>query len=303
MGTIAKVTAGGATHLIASSAYGECTTAAATAAKTVNITGDGTATIPFTLLKGTTIHIKFSNANTAASPTLNVNSTGAKPITKYGTTSPTAGVGTGVNTWEAGALISFTYDGTSWVMNDRPSYHISPNTLEYSQVNSDGSVRVYNYAGDRQFDLLETVNSFTGKPTANQTPGFGDTFTISQISQSTNGQVSGTDRTVKIPNTLASSSANGLMSAGNKVAIDNLGVLRYETATIAANTKEVTVSGETRPEFVFAYQGGNEVIVDVTFTPSTGAGNTGALKFSVAENAASPIHISYLCWRAKTASA
>lgn len=272
MGTIAKVTAGGATHLIASSAYGECTTAAATAAKTVNITGDGTTTIPFTLLKGTTIHIKFSNANSAASPTLNVNSTGAKAITKYGTTAAGTTIAT---SWSAGAVVSFTYDGTSWVMND----HIDDTNTH------------------------PTYTSFTGKPTANQTPGFGSTFTISQISQATNGQVSGTDRTVKIPDTLASSSASGLMSAEDKVAIDNLGLLRYETATIAADSKEVTVGGETMPEFVFAEQSGSEVIVDVTFTPSAGAGNTGTVKFSVADNTASPIHISYLCWRARSASA
>lgn len=61
-----------------------------------------------------------------------------------------------------------------------------------------------------------TYTAFTGKPTANQTPGFGSTFTISQISQSTAGQVSGTDRTVKIPNTEATTSSAGLMSATDK---------------------------------------------------------------------------------------
>lgn len=67
-----------------------------------------------------------------------------------------------------------------------------------------------------------TYTSFTGKPTANQTPGFGSTFTISQISQSTTGQVSGTDRTVKIPDTVASSSANGLMSSTDKDKLDGI---------------------------------------------------------------------------------
>lgn len=67
-----------------------------------------------------------------------------------------------------------------------------------------------------------TYTSFTGKPTSNQTPGFGSTFTISQISQSTTGQVSGTDRTVKIPNTVASSSANGLMSSADKSKLDDI---------------------------------------------------------------------------------
>ena len=82
MGTISKVTAGGATHLIASSAYGICSTAAATAAKTVNFTDDQA----FTLIQGETIHIKFTNTNTVANPTLNIKGTGAKPIHRIGGT-------------------------------------------------------------------------------------------------------------------------------------------------------------------------------------------------------------------------
>lgn len=57
--------------------YVECTTAAATAAKTVTVTG-------FSLIKGALIRVKFTNGNTAASPTLNVNSTGAKSIMYWG---------------------------------------------------------------------------------------------------------------------------------------------------------------------------------------------------------------------------
>ena len=52
-----------------------------------------------------------------------------------------------------------------------------------------------------------TYTARTGKPTSNQTPGFGSTFTISQITSDSNGHVTGaTDRTVKIPDTLATSS-------------------------------------------------------------------------------------------------
>jgi len=61
----------------------------------------------FTLNPGTTIHVKFSNANSAASPTLDVNGTGAKHIVQYGTEA--------VGSWFAGAVLTLTYDGTSWV--------------------------------------------------------------------------------------------------------------------------------------------------------------------------------------------
>ena len=52
---------------------GLCQTAAGTAAKTVSITN-------YTLTDYSTICVMFQNVNTAANPTLNVNSTGAKPI-------------------------------------------------------------------------------------------------------------------------------------------------------------------------------------------------------------------------------
>lgn len=111
MGTIGKVTAGGSTHLLASTAYGTCATGAATAAKVATIQ-DSQA---FTLLTGVTVHIKFTYTNTVANPTLNVNSTGAKAIMRYGTTRPSTST---VTSWFAGSVISFTYDGTYWVMND-----------------------------------------------------------------------------------------------------------------------------------------------------------------------------------------
>ena len=53
--------------------YGSCSTAAATAAKTVALTG-------FKLVTGAHVYVKFTVTNTAANPTLNVNSTGAKAI-------------------------------------------------------------------------------------------------------------------------------------------------------------------------------------------------------------------------------
>ena len=100
--------------------YGECNTAAATAAKVVSVTNSS-----FLLYSGVTVRIKFDYANTASAPTLNVNSTGAKNIVKWGTTA----VGTSTSTsWTAGSIVSFTYDGTSWVMND----HIDDTNTTYA---------------------------------------------------------------------------------------------------------------------------------------------------------------------------
>lgn len=106
-GYIGKINPGnGTNYSLGSTAYGVCGTAAGTAAKTVEMTG-------FKLATGATIFVKFTNANTAASPTLNVQSTGAKPIVLYGTTA--AGTTAETSGWQAGAVLCLTYDGTSWV--------------------------------------------------------------------------------------------------------------------------------------------------------------------------------------------
>jgi len=72
----------------------------------------------FSLETGVTIHVKFTNANTASSPTLAVkysssSTTTAKPIVQYGTTA--AGTAEDTTGWKAGAVLTLTYDGTSWV--------------------------------------------------------------------------------------------------------------------------------------------------------------------------------------------
>ena len=78
--------------------YGTCSTAAATAAKTVALTG-------FTLVRGAIITVRFSATNSAANPTLNVNNTGAKAI-RYRNAAITAGY------LAANRTYTFVYDGT-----------------------------------------------------------------------------------------------------------------------------------------------------------------------------------------------
>lgn len=80
--------------------YGKCSTAAATAAKTVACTG-------FALITGSEITVKFTVTNTAANPTLNVNSTGAKPIYYRG-----AAISAGY--LAANRTYTFRYNGTQY---------------------------------------------------------------------------------------------------------------------------------------------------------------------------------------------
>lgn len=93
---------------IGATLYGTCDTAAATAAKVATLSNFDY------LMTGVSVHIKFTNSNTADNPTLKVGSTDAKSIKRYGTTAP----GTNSKTsWNAGSIVSFTYDGTYWIMD------------------------------------------------------------------------------------------------------------------------------------------------------------------------------------------
>jgi len=82
--------------------YGTSSTSASTTAKVVTCSG-------FTLQTGAIIGILFSTANTAATPTLNVNSTGAKSI-YVGSATPTAT--DNVLKWSANTMVYFLFDGT-----------------------------------------------------------------------------------------------------------------------------------------------------------------------------------------------
>lgn len=85
--------------------YGVCSTDAATTGKAVSCPG-------FTLIAGASIKIKFSQTNTSANPTLNINNTGAKPI-MYSGTAPAL-----THMWHPGEVVPIIYDGTNYVIAD-----------------------------------------------------------------------------------------------------------------------------------------------------------------------------------------
>lgn len=75
----------------------------------------------------------------------------------------------------------------------------------------------------------------TGKPTANATPTWGGTFTVSQIKSDATGHVTdAVDRTITIPSAAATTSAAGLMSAADKTALDSLSSGAVLKTTVSA---------------------------------------------------------------------
>lgn len=88
--------------------YATCDTAAGTAAKVASLAA-GT----LSLKAGATVAVKFTYANTASSPTLNIAGTGAKAMYIQGVRDVY---------WTDGATVTFTYDGTNWRVASEPVY-------------------------------------------------------------------------------------------------------------------------------------------------------------------------------------
>jgi len=101
--------------------FGTCSTAAGTAGKEVSIT-----TGTFSLETGAKVTVKFSNANTANSPTLKVGTTDAKNIFHKGSQ-----ITTGGNKALLAGTCEFVYDGTQ--------YHLIGNYIDTDTKNTAGS--------------------------------------------------------------------------------------------------------------------------------------------------------------------
>lgn len=88
--------------------YATCDTAAGTVAKVATL-ASGT----LSLKAGATVAVKFTYANTASSPTLNIAGTGAKAMYIQGVRDVY---------WTDGATVAFTYDGANWRVASEPVY-------------------------------------------------------------------------------------------------------------------------------------------------------------------------------------
>ena len=88
--------------------YATCDTAAGTVAKVASLAAGS-----LSLKAGATVAVKFTYANTASSPTLNIAGTGAKAIYIQGVRDVY---------WTDGATVTFTYDGINWRVASEPVY-------------------------------------------------------------------------------------------------------------------------------------------------------------------------------------
>jgi hypothetical protein len=122
-----------------------CSTAVGTVAKTVSVTG-------FTLTTGACIRVLFANGNNVASPTLNVNNTGAKEIvvpnvSNGGVKTLSSDYGsltTGAYYWRQNTVLELYYNGSYWVvMNDPIVAEYTHDDYEHGELHIGGKKKIW----------------------------------------------------------------------------------------------------------------------------------------------------------------
>ena len=209
---------------IAATLYGTCSTVATAAQKDVTL--DALTNIT----AGVTVHVKFTNANTANKPTLHfsgMNSETAIAIKNNGTDSSI--------TWAAGALISFTYDGTNWVMHDANTTY---SAISEAEVKSDSSTTARLVTGQRVNQAIDNklsgiTDTLTGNPAASKT--------ITAFDQ-VNGKVSATFADIAIAESQVSGLVTDLGLKAPLASPEFTGTPKAPTASAGTNTTQIATT-------------------------------------------------------------
>ena len=145
------------------------------------------------LVHGTIVVLKNNGSNTAANANLNINNLGSKPIYVNGTPITE-------NTWRANEVAILFYDANSY----------------------SGTTGVWSLIPGVTY-IHPQYTARTGVPTANQTPAFGGTFSVNQITSDSTGHVTAaTSRTITIPSTLSNGTGTaGLIKTSSTVTSNN----------------------------------------------------------------------------------
>ena len=132
---------------------------------------------------GITIHVKFTTANISGATKLKVGNQTAKTITNP----------SGEVSWSANSVISFTYDGTNWIMNDGVDTTYS--TLDQTTVNT-GTETTGKLVTAKI--IKDTVtNAINALDVSNITTKLGAGKTITALSE-TNGKIAATASDIAI---------------------------------------------------------------------------------------------------------
>lgn len=138
--------------------YAVCETPSATKAKIATVKNES-----LTLKTGSTVAVYFINDNTAASPTLNINGTGAKSIKINNSTTFSKEY-----YWVAKSLVTFVYDGESWKVSDSSALSKA----------ADAAKTATNFMGYDEANGLQIGNKTSGSWTGYRTQVTSDSFNV-----------------------------------------------------------------------------------------------------------------------------
>lgn len=209
--------------------YGTCSTAAATAAKVVACAG-------FTKATGARIVVKFTVTNTASSPTLNVNSTGASPIYYHGAAMPASVLG-------ANKVYEFVFTGTNYeLVGDRDTntvytagtgISISSNTIGHSN----------------------SVSASNAGPSSTSTLSPGGKVSVPYVAYNAQGHItSSANRTITLNSNILdtgdiisalASASNNTTVLGAKVVADAINNLTSSINTLTKKLQNITATNGT----------------------------------------------------------
>ena len=211
--------------------YATCSTASGTQAKTVSITN-------FKLITGVRVFIKFNNTCANSAPTLNISGTGAKsmvtflPNSFYNVSSSSGTrIQKAVNTWCAGDILEFVYDGTYWVCVGTSGYpQYSHRNSSYITIGTTEMGGAITYPNDIICDFL--------------CDGTNDTAIIQRAinlaSQGASAKIRFLDGDYFIDGELTLFSSIVFEGAGNvSLYVRSQGLLRYDTTSIGVSNKAI----------------------------------------------------------------
>ena len=214
--------------------YGTCSTAAATAAKVVSLTG-------FTLVTGARIMVKFTVTNTAASPTLNVNSTGAKSI-MYRGSAISAGY------LAANRVYEFVYDGTNYEFVGDINTDTNTDTKVTNTLNTTakayitGTTSATTNTGTQVFDTGVYLDTTAGKLVATTFSGNLTGNVTGNVSGSSGSCTGNSATSTKLANARNFSITGGATAAN--VSFNGTGNVALNVTSLNAMTLNVA-SGDT----------------------------------------------------------
>lgn len=228
----------------ASFRYGQCSTGASTAAKVVTLSPALTE-----LKTGEVIFVKFTNTNSVANPTLNVNGLGAKNIRRYGTTSPS---NSAASSWNAGSVVALVYDGTYWQMVGWINTTYSSMTEAEYKAGTSGTARLITPArlkGAIKYWIEQpTITTFTpqtGSTASGQTCYYAKIGSVVTLNIAISGLTAYSSATIlTLPEGYRpSSKVTAAVQAGARTEFCSLEISTAGVVTIAAHTTRTDAFG------------------------------------------------------------